>query len=97
MSKNLNNKYFQKDWLENPKFKTWSVKASNNKYAKCRHYDKIFEISNMGEVALNSHIRGEKHKHKMFYVFLKVSLPLGTLNMKKQQQQKILWKENCGI
>ena len=97
MSKNLNNKYFQKDWLENPKLKTWSVKASNNKYAKCRHYDKIFEISNMGEVALNSHIRGEKHKHKMFYVFLKVSLQLGTLNMKKQQQQKILWKENCGI
>ena len=60
MSKNLNNNYFQKDWLENPKFKRWSVKASNNKYAKCRHYDKMFEISNMGDVALNSHIRGKR-------------------------------------
>lgn len=54
---------FSDGWLDTPKYKAWLVKELKwTKKAKCQLYVKSFEISNMGEAAIVSHMLGQKHR-----------------------------------
>lgn len=49
-------------WLINPKYKDWQDKDPKwIKKAKCRLCVKSFDISNMEEAAVVSHMQGKKH------------------------------------
>ena len=48
--------------LEDDKFKRWFRKVEKDTYpAKCSICCKMFDVSNMGENALTSHMKGKKH------------------------------------
>lgn len=57
--------YFQIDWLENPLYSEWLKSREDKKTAYCKKCSKIIELSNMGEQALKSHIKGKKHTSNM--------------------------------
>ena len=62
-SKEKGQKYFQDEWLENPKFKPWlgKVKNDNTKF-RCNVCQKpALELSTSGQSALTDHARGKKH------------------------------------
>ena len=56
---------FQDAWLKATNYKSWLVKDSNTTRAKCGLCDRAFDISNMGEAALKSHMKGAKHMSKI--------------------------------
>lgn len=56
--------YFNKEWLKLEQFKDWLVADNDTKFAMCRvcsHPKNRFALSNMGERALTSHMKGKKH------------------------------------
>ncbi|KAK9965393.1 hypothetical protein ABG768_004486, partial [Culter alburnus] len=54
---------FSEGWLENPKYKAWLAKDLKwTKKAICKLCVKSFDISNMGEAAIVSHMLGQKHR-----------------------------------
>ena len=53
---------FQDEWLLDENLKIWLAKGNNSKTAKCTLCPKVFDISNMGRKALESHAGGKKHK-----------------------------------
>lgn len=69
--------YFSKDWLADPIFKDWIVKAPDKTEARCRLCSKNFKLSNMGRQALVSHANGKTHKihFDRKQMFFKISKP----------------------
>ena len=66
--------HFQDSWLYKEEFQEWLVKGKENTQAKCRRYQKIIELSNMGIQAMRSHVGGKKHlkiNHKVPCFFKK--------------------------
>ena len=60
--------YFNKEWLKIEQYKDWLVADDISKFAKCRfcsHPKNRFAFSNMGEIALVSHMKGKKHIQQM--------------------------------
>ena len=51
-------------WLKSVNYKTWLVKDKDVFKARCGLCDRSFDISNMGEAALRSHMKGSKHVSK---------------------------------
>ena len=55
--------YFNPKWLSKDDYKLWiSSVEQNNSAVYCKLCTKTFELSNMGEKALVSHMNGKKHK-----------------------------------
>src|SRR6218665_1459289 len=52
---------FQTTWLSHKDYKIWIMKDKATTQAKCKLCDKTFDISNMGEAVMRSHIRGKGH------------------------------------
>ena len=53
---------FSKEWLCDPKYKDWLARDSKwAMKAKCTLCVKLFDISDMGEAAVNNHMEGKKH------------------------------------
>ena len=53
---------FIENWLQKDRYKHWLRHDSNNHKARCRLCSKSFDIGNMGESALVSHLKGIKHR-----------------------------------
>ena len=53
---------FNENWLQKDRYKHWLRCDSNNHKARCRLCSKSFNIGNMGESALVSHLKGIKHR-----------------------------------
>ena len=53
---------FNENWLRKDRYKHWLRRDSNNYKARCRLCSKSFDIGNMGESALVSHLKGMKHR-----------------------------------
>ena len=74
MSKKKDQTFFSHDWLSDPEFKMWLVEVpGDSKLARCKHYKKSYNLSNMGRQALVSHGAGQKHQNiiKSISVFTK--------------------------
>ena len=57
------NCHFRDAWLENVVYKEWILKVSSKPdTARCKFCLSNFNVSNMGEAALKSHMKSEKHK-----------------------------------
>lgn len=53
---------FNDMWLQKPEYAAWLVRDRENKHhAHCNVCRRSFDISNMGEPALRSHSKGNKH------------------------------------
>ena len=53
---------FNRKWLSDAKF-SWVKEFKGDKHkAMCCVYNKVIDIESMGESALKSHMKGEKHK-----------------------------------
>ena len=53
---------FNRKWLSDAKL-SWVKEFKGNKHeAMCCVYNKVIDIEHMGESALKSHMKGEKHK-----------------------------------
>ena len=56
---------FSDRWLSDSRFSDWLRKVEGNESsAKCSYCCKIFDILNMGESGLASHMKGKKHKER---------------------------------
>ena len=55
---------FNDDWLRIKEFESWLDKGPNRSVAYCKLCQQSFDVSNMGQSALNSHAKGKKHKEK---------------------------------
>ena len=55
---------FSESWLTNPEYKSWLAKK-NDSTASCKICMKDIDISNMGEAAVKSHMKGKKHIAKL--------------------------------
>ncbi|KAL3042124.1 hypothetical protein OYC64_020135 [Pagothenia borchgrevinki] len=53
---------FNNVWLLKDKYQLWLSKDTDPRRAKCKLCFKIIDISNMGEAALASHMKGTKHQ-----------------------------------
>ena len=56
--------YCKKEWLKIEQWKDWLVEDENSKFAKrriCSHPKNRFALSNIGERALASHMKGKKY------------------------------------
>ncbi|KAG1681783.1 Homogentisate 1,2-dioxygenase [Nymphon striatum] len=57
---------FNERWLNNPDYSGWLVKCDSSiSYVKCKVCMKWFDVSNMGETAMRSHMKGTKHQELM--------------------------------
>ena len=55
--------YFNKLWLHDPKYQDWILEDNTtNTKAKCKICHCAIELSNMGTIALDSHIKSNRHK-----------------------------------
>ena len=52
---------FSDGWLKNSSYKLWLERDMDKFEAKCKICSKAFDVSNMGESALKSCEKGEKH------------------------------------
>ena len=52
---------FQEAWLTNPQYSKWIGRGSSVNEAKCKACKKSFDVQNMGEAALKSHMKSKKH------------------------------------
>ena len=54
---------FSQAWLNNGQYQSWIARTSDGSKsrARCRLCQKDFDVSNMGEAALKSHMSGKKH------------------------------------
>ena len=56
---------FSDRWLPDSRFSDWRRKVEGNESsAKFSYCCKIFDILNMGEIGLTSHMNGKKHKER---------------------------------
>ena len=53
---------FTNKWVTNPTYSAWISKDKDPHKAKCVVCCKSFDISNMGEAAVKSHMSGKKHE-----------------------------------
>lgn len=54
---------FNESWITHSAYKNWIVKDRSSIHkARCKLCQKSFDISNMGESGLKSHLSGKKHK-----------------------------------
>ena len=53
---------FTNKWVSNPNYSSWISKDNDPHKAKCVVCYKSFDISNMGEAAVKSHMAGKKHQ-----------------------------------
>ena len=57
---------FQGRWVSNPLYSQWIARvATSSGDASCRVCQKSFDVSNMGEAALRSHMRAKRHASAM--------------------------------
>ena len=80
--------YFQEWWLDDPTYNEWLKRAKDDdKLFICDYCNKSKRIalSNMGITALNSHMKGDKHKriHKMR------QRSIGELPLKSNRHQSV--------
>ena len=64
---------FNENWISNVVYKDWVLRDVSQHKARCRVCQKSFDISNMGEAALKSHMKGSKHVELMQTVAKTVS------------------------
>ena len=78
--------------MDKVEYKDWLLpEPSNNTKAKCRLCMRSFSLSNMGELALKSHVQGKKHqnavktsgKNTSVWGFLKMTKRLQHLHRKR--------------
>lgn len=53
---------FNDKWLEDDKYKGWLKKTANLKEARCDLCKKNIQLGTMGQIALDSHAKGERQK-----------------------------------
>ena len=53
---------FNENWLQKDRYKHWFRRDSNNHKARCRLCSKSFDIGNICESALVSHLKCIKHR-----------------------------------
>lgn len=53
--------HFQTSWLNHPDYKSWIQAGKMSTYAYCHLCRKDIDIKTMGESALRSHAKGQKH------------------------------------
>ena len=57
---------FNDAWLQKPVFKEWLQRVEGQPHkACCKACSKTFDVSNMGEAAVTSHMEGKKHKQAL--------------------------------
>ena len=56
---------FRDEWLQNDKYKPWLARDKLNSKAKCKACYKSFDICNMSEMAIVSHMKGKKHNERI--------------------------------
>ena len=58
---------FQSKWLEDEKFKSWVAPVATSKFKACCLVcgTAPFDIGNMGQAAVTTHMKGGKHKQRM--------------------------------
>ena len=56
---------FKLQWFGKDKYKEWLLQGKDVRHAKCRVCQSQFDISSMGEAALTSHAKGQKHQHQL--------------------------------
>ena len=74
MSSKKDQTFFSHNWLSDPEFKMWLVEVpGDNRFSRCKHCKKSFNLSNTGRQALVSHGTGQKHQNivKSISVFTK--------------------------
>ena len=55
---------YNRQWKLNSQYKGWlTAFKGDRKKALCKCYDRIIDVSNMGEGALKSHMKSERHKN----------------------------------
>ena len=54
---------FAESWLSNSEYNGWLSKKSDS-LAHCKYCVKDIDVSNMGETAIKSHMKGKKHVQK---------------------------------
>ena len=64
---------FNENWISNVVYKDWVLRNVSQHKARCCVCQKSFDISNMGEAALKSHMMGLKHVELMQTVAKTVS------------------------
>ena len=52
---------FRDIWLEKDEYKPWLSHDKSELKAKCLACHKSFDVNNMGEMAIVSHMKGKKH------------------------------------
>ena len=53
---------FHNEWAEVEEFSDWLLRVENDRHsARCSVCYKAFDVSNMGEGAVRSHMKGQKH------------------------------------
>ena len=63
MSKKLlKQTYFKVSWLDSGQFKSWLCKASTDTQGRCKLCKVDISLSNMGIVAIKSHMNNKTHK-----------------------------------
>ena len=55
--------HFSDLWLTMPEYNGW-LRKKNDTTAICKYCCKDINVSNMGEQALKSHMKGQKHKDR---------------------------------
>ena len=53
---------FLDSWLKNPLYSAWILPGKVDALDRCKWCIKDVDVSNMGESALTSHIKGKKHR-----------------------------------
>ena len=53
--------YFTNEWLQKLEYKGWLEAGADDTTAYCKKCRKHFKLSNMGETAIKSHLKGPKH------------------------------------
>ena len=53
--------HFSSEWLRNPAYSTWLKQTNDSSKASCKLCVRSFDVGNMGEAALRSHMKGTKH------------------------------------
>ena len=73
---------FNAAWTEHKVYSKWIAPRDGDKtYAKCTLCDKSFDVSNMGEAALKSHMKSQKHQTKVKLEEAKTGTTATQMNM----------------
>ena len=55
-------RYFNDQWIDNPRFSSWIEKYTKRTNAKCHICQKIIDLSTMAVSSLIAHAGGKKHE-----------------------------------